>query len=107
MQTLAGESAGPTATGARSEERLAQHIQQSLRTKRMLLFKEMLQASAYPEDMLAGFNLSGSTDTPSGWRPDFRPAVISEADLMELSDDINSETFREVAANMAHVEELL
>ena len=54
--------------------------------KRVLLFKEMLEASHYPDktvadDLARGFNLVGHLALPEGWTSDFRPATFQPEEL--------------------------
>ena len=93
------------------KESLPLHIKQSLQSKRVLLFKEMLQASHYPDkavadDLARGFNLVGHLALPEGWTPDFRPATLSLEDLIELTQESNEQVVREVAASASFTEEL-
>ena len=93
------------------KQSLPPHIRASLKTKRILLFKEMLEAAHYPDkavadDMASGFNLVGHLELPAGWAPDFRPASISAADLAALSRDGNQQIIRDVASSSSFTEEL-
>ena len=99
------------AAEATFKQSLPPHIRASLKSKRILLFKEMLEAAHYPDkavadDMASGFHLVGHLDLPAGWAPDFRPAAISEADLSALSQDGNQQVIREVASSSSFTEEL-
>ncbi|CAE7243947.1 unnamed protein product [Symbiodinium natans] len=94
-----------------AKQALPQHIRDSLRSKRILLFQEMLSASAYPdkaigEDILKGFPLTGSLPLPEGWEPDVRPALMTDADLSALHCDNNDKIIQEVAQNSRFVQEL-
>ena len=93
------------------KQSLPPHIRASLKHKRILLFKEMLEAAHYPDkavadDMASGFNLVGHLELPAGWAPDFRPASISAADLAALSRDGNQQIVRDVASSSSFTEEL-
>ena len=93
------------------KQSLPPHIRASLKNKRILLFKEMLEAAHYPDkavadDMASGFNLVGHLELPAGWAPDFRPASISAADLAALSRDGNQQIIRDVASSSSFTEEL-
>ena len=93
------------------KESLPTHIQQSLKNKRVLLFKEMLEASHYPDkavadDLARGFNLVGHLALPEGWAPDFRPATLSLEDLVELTQESNEQIVKEVASSTSFTEEL-
>ena len=93
------------------KESLPLHIQQSLQNKRVLLFKEMLEASHYPDkavadDLARGFSLVGHLALPEGWAPDFRPATLSLEDLVELTQESNEQVVKEVAASTSFTEEL-
>ena len=93
------------------KQSLPPHIRASLKHKRILLFKEMLEAAHYPDkavadDMANGFNLVGHLELPAGWAPDFRPASISAADLSALSRDGNQQIIRDVASSSSFTEEL-
>ena len=93
------------------KQSLPPHIRASLKNKRILLFKEMLEAARYPDkavadDMASGFNLVGHLELPAGWAPDFRPASISAADLAALSRDGNQQIIRDVASSSSFTEEL-
>ena len=97
-------------TGA-FKQSLPPHIRASLKNKRILLFKEMLEAAHYPDkavadDMASGFNLVGHLELPAGWAPDFRPASISASDLAALSRDGNQQIIRDVASSSSFTEEL-
>ena len=99
------------AAEATFKQSLPPHIRASLKSKRILLFKEMLEAAHYPDkavadDMASGFHLVGHLDLPAGWAPDFRPRQISEADLSALSQDGNQQVIREVASSSSFTEEL-
>ncbi|CAE7827510.1 unnamed protein product [Symbiodinium sp. CCMP2592] len=93
------------------KQSLPPHIQASLANKRILLFKEMLEAAHYPDkavadDMAKGFNLVGHLDLPAGWAPDFRPASISASDLASVSADSNEQIIQDVASSSSFTEEL-
>ena len=93
------------------KESLPTHIQQSLKNKRVLLFREMLEASHYPDkavadDLARGFNLVGHLALPEGWAPDFRPATLSLEDLVELTQESNEQIVKEVASSTSFTEEL-
>ena len=93
------------------KQSLPPHIRASLKNKRILLFKEMLEAAHYPDkavadDMASGFNLVGHLELPAGWAPDFRPASISASDLAALSRDGNQQIIRDVASSSSFTEEL-
>ncbi|CAE7610463.1 unnamed protein product [Symbiodinium natans] len=94
-----------------AKQALPKHIRDSLRSKRILLFQEMLSASAYPdkaigEDFLKGFPLTGSLPLPEGWEPDVRPALMTDADLSALHCDNNDKIIQEVVQNSRFVQEL-
>ena len=91
------------------KESLPTHIRQSLQNKRVLLFKEMLEASHYPDkavadDLARGFHLVGHLTLPEGWTPDFRP--LSLDDLVELTQESNEQIVKEVADSVSFTEEL-
>ena len=93
------------------KESLPTHIQQSLKNKRVLLYKEMLEASHYPDkavadDLARGFNLVGHLALREGWAPDFRPATLSLEDLVELTQESNEQIVKEVASSTSFTEEL-
>ena len=56
------------------------------------------------ESCIAG--ICRATDTPAGWQGDVRPAIISEADLLELAADNNTDVINEVKSNRSFVQEL-
>ncbi|CAE7270489.1 unnamed protein product [Symbiodinium sp. CCMP2592] len=93
------------------KQSLPPHIQASLRNKRILLFKEMLEAAHYPDkavadDMAKGFSLIGHLELPAGWAPDFRPASISASDLASVAADSNEQIIQDVASSSSFTEEL-
>ncbi|CAE7493853.1 unnamed protein product [Symbiodinium natans] len=91
--------------------KLPEHIRSSLRNKRILLFKEMLEASHYADkavadDLAQGFDLVGHLDLPAGWSTDFRPAFLSLKDLSQLTQETNHQVIKEVEDSSQFLEEL-
>ncbi|CAE7233631.1 unnamed protein product [Symbiodinium natans] len=91
--------------------KLPEHIRGSLRNKRILLFKEMLEASHYADkavadDLAQGFDLVGHLDLPAGWSTDFRPAFLSLKDLSQLTQETNHQVIKEVEDSSQFLEEL-
>ena len=89
---------------AEFKQSLAPHLQHILKPKRLLLLKEIVAAEGYPdpgvfEELSFGTELTGEVPATGVFDPVFKPALMTEDDLVEQSKISNKAIYHSVRSS--------